>query len=176
MEPPKPLFDTFLGNTPSPSPTAGLKPMADGMRRMPPFGSPKREGRQEQTKRSTGGVASSQVDPPQGGTGARVQRHWRWRGRCAALAPVPRPAALREVRLNGFPGALAEVCRPGIGGVRRRLAGRRRRVSDTSAPGLSDAAIAGKPAYSLGPHSVSPLRRLAGGRAPSDPRNGNGAP
>ena len=27
-----------------------------------------------------------------------------------------------------------------------------------------------KPAYSLGPHSVRPLRRLAGGRAPSDPR------
>ena len=27
-----------------------------------------------------------------------------------------------------------------------------------------------KPAYSLGPHSVSPLRRLAGGRAPSDPQ------
>ena len=26
-----------------------------------------------------------------------------------------------------------------------------------------------KPAYSLGPHSVRPLRRLAGGRAPSDP-------
>ena len=33
-----------------------------------------------------------------------------------------------------------------------------------------------KPAYSLGPHSVSPLRRLAGGCAPSDPGNGNGAP
>ena len=27
-----------------------------------------------------------------------------------------------------------------------------------------------KPAYSLGPHSVSPLRRLAGGCAPSDPQ------
>ncbi len=26
-----------------------------------------------------------------------------------------------------------------------------------------------KPAYSVGPHSVRPLRRLAGGRAPSDP-------
>ena len=32
-----------------------------------------------------------------------------------------------------------------------------------------------EPAYPLGPHSVSPLRRLAGGCAPSDPRTGNGA-
>ena len=32
-----------------------------------------------------------------------------------------------------------------------------------------------KPAYSVWPHSVSPLRRLAGGRAPSDPRH-NPAP
>jgi len=29
-------------------------------------------------------------------------------------------------------------------------------------------------AYSVWPHSVSPLRRLAGGRAPSDPGNSNG--
>ena len=43
-------------------------------------------------------------------------------------------------------------------------------------PGLSDAAKAGEPAYPLGPHSVRPLRRLAGGYAPSDPRAGNGAP
>ena len=42
--------------------------------------------------------------------------------------------------------------------------------------GSSDAAIAGKPAYSLWPHSVSPLRRLAGGCAPSDPQSDNGAP
>ena len=34
---------------------------------------------------------------------------------------------------------------------------------------LSDAATVGEPAYSLGPHSVRPLRRLAGGCAPSDP-------
>ena len=41
--------------------------------------------------------------------------------------------------------------------------------------GLSDAAKAGEPAYSLGPHSVRPLRRLAGGCAPSDPYFANGA-
>ena len=35
---------------------------------------------------------------------------------------------------------------------------------------LLDAAKVGEPAYSLGPQSVSPLRRLAGGSAPSDPR------
>ena len=41
--------------------------------------------------------------------------------------------------------------------------------------GWSVALKAGEPAYSLGPHSVRPRRRLAGGCAPSDPRNGNGA-
>ena len=70
--------------------------------------------------------------------------------------------------MNGFPGALA--------GVRRhRIGGDRRRISDTSATGLWDAAKAGEPAYSLGPHSVRPLRRLAGGCAPSDPHIANGA-
>ena len=78
-------------------------------------------------------------------------------------------AALREARLNGFAEALAVV-------PRHRNAGRRQQVSDTPPAGLSDASNAGKPAYSLGPHSVSPPRRLAGGRAPSDPQNGNGAP
>ena len=93
--------------------------------------------------------------------GARTIRH-RW-----PLSPPP--AALREVRLNGFPGALAEVRRHGIGGGRRRVA--------AAAPtGFSDARFVVQPAYSLGPHSVSPLRRLAGGCAPSDPRTGDGAP
>ena len=87
----------------------------------------------------------------------------------ASRAYIPPSIALREVRLNGFPGALAGV-------PRHRIAGRRRRVSDTSPTGLSDATKVGQPAYSLGPHSVSPLRRLAGGSAPSDPRSGNGAP
>jgi len=158
------------------SPPAGLKPMSDETRRMPPFGSPGREG---QTRRSTGGVASSQVDPPQGGTGARVQRHRRWRGHSplrlpecmadpASLGSVPPPTALREVRLNGLPEALAEVLRHRTGGGRR--------VADAVPTGFSDARFVAKPAYPLGPHSVSPLRRLAGGCAPSDPRTGNGAP
>ena len=47
------------------------------------------------------------------------------------------------------------------GGTRERFAG-------APKAGLSHAKV-DKPAYSLGPHSVRPLRRLAGGRAPSDP-------
>ena len=58
----------------------------------------------------------------------------------ASLATIPPLAALREARLNGFPEALAVV-------PRHRNAGRRRRVSDTSSTGLSDAAKAGEPAY-----------------------------
>ena len=84
-------------------------------------------------------------------------------------ASVPTPAALREVRLNGFPGALAEV-------RRHRVDGGRRRVPNAAPTGFSDARFVVQPAYSLGPHSVSPLRRLAGGCAPSDPRSDNGAP
>ena len=87
----------------------------------------------------------------------------------ASPGVVPPVAALREARLNGFPKALAQVRRHRIGGGRRR-------VPDAAPAGFSDARFIGEPAYSLGPHSVSPLRRLAGGRAPSDPRNGNGAP
>ena len=45
-------------------PPAGLKPIAGEIRRMPPFASPKREGRYDQTSRNTGGDARSQVDPP----------------------------------------------------------------------------------------------------------------
>ena len=157
----------------------GLKPVVDGIRKMLPFGSPKGAGQHEQTRRNTGGDARSQVDPPHGGTDARVPPRGRWRDqrplrlRGYMDGPASRAsilsAARGEGRLNGFPGALAVV-------LRHRIAGRRRRVSDTSPTGLSDATKVGKPAYSLGPHSVSPLRRLAGGCAPSDPRNGNGAP
>ena len=161
-------------------PMAGLKPMAGGIRRMSPFGLPKREGQPERTSRRTGGVASSQVDPPQGGSGARVHRHRRWRNRwplrlpeCmdgpASPASVTPPASPREVRLNGFPGVLAEVHRHSIAGCVRR-------VPDAAPTGFSDARFVVQPAYSLGPHSVRPLRRLAGGCAPSDPRTGNGAP
>ena len=155
------------------SPTDGLKPIADGIRRVPPFGSPKGEGQRDQTRRNTGGDARSQLDPPHGGTGARAHRQARWRDRSplrlrgymdgpASLATIPPLAALREARLNRLPGALAVVRRHCIGGSRRR-------VSDTSPTGLSDATKVGEPAYSLGPHSVRPLRRLAGGCAPSDP-------
>ena len=129
------------------SPMVGLKPSADGIRNLPPFGLPKREGRHERTRQSTGGVASSQVDPPQGGTGARVQRHRRLRDR----------SSLREVLLNGFPGAFAEV-------FRHRVSGGGRRVPDAAPTGVSDATKVGEPAYPR-------YNRGAGeGRCPFDPR------
>ncbi len=176
--PEAPKVDAARLRRPS-SPPTGLKPIADELCSISPFGSPKGEGQRDQTKRNTGGDARSQVDPPHGGTGARAHRQARWRDQSplwlrgymdgpASLATIPPLAALREARLNGLPGAIAVVRRHCIGGSRRR-------VSDTSPTGLSNATNVGQPAYPLGPHSVSPLRRLAGGLAPSDPRNGNGA-
>ena len=176
--PEAPKVDAARLRRPS-SPPTGLKPIADGLRSVPPFGSPKGGGQHEQTRRNTGGDARSQVDPSHGGTGARAHRQARWRYQSAlrlrgymdgpaSLATIPPLAALREARLNGFPGARAVVRRHCIGGSQRR-------VSDTSPTGSLGAAFVVQPAYSLGPHSVSPLRRLAGGLAPCDPRKGNGA-
>ena len=130
---------------------ARMKPIADQIRRTPPFGSPKRRvARPNEGKRGRRRVV--QVDPPHGGTDARVPpRQGRWQGSVAALASRVHgrpgiaslhPAADRASRapLHGFPGALAGV-------LRHRIVGGRRRVSDTSATGLSDAAKAGEPAY-----------------------------
>ena len=157
------------------SPPAGLKPIADQFRRISPFGSPKRGRvlRPDEAKRRRRRVV--QVDPPHCGTDARFPRPGCWRGSVAAPASRVHgrpgiaglhPAVGRASRgpLNGFTGML-----------RLRVGGGRRWLSDTSATGLSDAAKAGEPAYSLGPHSVRPLRRLAGGCAPSDPYFANGA-
>ena len=169
METPKHQFNTgvrtSLGDTAAPSPTDGLKPIADGIRRVLPFGLPKGEEQHDRTRRNTGGDARSQVDPPHGGTGARAQRQGRGRDQSplrfrgyvdgpASLATIPPLAALREARLNGFPGALAGV-------LRHHVVGARRRVSDTSATGLSDAAKAGEPAYPLGPRFAGPRQGLA---------------
>ena len=128
-----------------------MKPIADQIRKLLPFGSPKRGrvARPDEPKRRRRRVV--QVDPPHGGTDARVPRQGRWRGSVAAPASRVHgrpgiaglhPAAGRASRgrLNGFPGALAGVLGHRIGGGRRRL-------SDTSATGLSDAAKAGEPAY-----------------------------
>ena len=156
-------------------PPAGLKPVADQIRRMPPFGSPKRGrvARPNDAKRRRRRVV--QVDPPHGGTDARFPRQGRWRGSVAAPASWVHgrpgiaglhPAAGRASRgpLNGFPGALAGVLRHRIGGGRRRL-------SETSATGLSDAAKAGEPAYPLGPRFAGPRQGLArGAPPPSIPR------
>ncbi len=147
---------------------AGLKPFADGTRNTLPFGLPKPEGQHERTSRRTGGVASSQVDPPQGGTSARAQLHGRWQDRSPLRLPecmdgpvppvsVPAPAALREVRLNGFPGARAEVFRDGVGGCAHR-------VPNAAPTGVLDATKVVKPAYPR-------YNRGAGeGRCPFDPR------
>ena len=178
METPKHQFNTgvrtSLGDTAAPSPTDGLKPIADGIRRVLPFGLPKGEEQHDRTRRNTGGDARSQVDPPHGGTGARAQRQGRGRDQSplrfrgyvdgpASLATIPPLAALREARLNGFPGALAGV-------LRHHVVGARRRVSDTSATGLSDAAKAGEPAYPLGPRFAGPRQGLARDSAPSIPQ------
>ena len=132
-------------------PTAGLKPFAGGMRKIMPFGSPKRDGQHDQTRRNTGGDARSQVDPSHGGTDARVHRRGRLRDQMpprlrghmdgpASPGIVPPVAALREARLNGFPEALAQVRRHHIGGGGHR-------VLDPVPKGWSDAAKTGQPAY-----------------------------
>ncbi len=152
VRPPEAL-DMGRDRPPLPSaPRLELKPMADETRKMPPFGSPKGEGRHDQaSRRRTGGVASSQVDPPQGGTVAHAQRHGRWRDRSPLRLPecmdgpappgfVRPPAASREVRLNGFPGALAEV-------PRHRFGGGGCRVRGAAPKGVFGASKVDQPAY-----------------------------
>ena len=102
-------------------PAAGLKPIADELRNMPPFGSPKRGGQHEKTRRNTGGNPRSQVDILRCGTDAHAPRQGRWRDRSPlrlqghldgpASATIPFLAAQREARLNGFAEALAVVPR-----------------------------------------------------------------
>ena len=150
---------------------AKMKPIPGQVRRMLPFGSPKGEGQRDQTRRNTGGDARSQVDPPHGGTGARAPRQGRWRDQSplrlraymdapASLATIPPLAALREARLNGLPGAIAVVRRHCMGGSRRR-------VSDTSPTGLSDATKVGQPAY---PRYNRGLARDVAPSIPNKPR------
>ena len=157
--------------------------MKDETRKMPPVGSPKGEGQHDQaSRRSTGGVASSQVDPPQGGTGAHAQRHGRWRDRSALRLPecldgpaplafVRPPVAPREVRLNGFPGALAEVPRHRFGGGRR--------VRGKALTGVFGASKGGQPAYpGYNPGAGEGLRPIdpQQARAPVDCAGGGVAP
>ena len=161
-------LDTGWNRRRRPSVAAGLKPSADGVRNVSPFGLPKGEGQHERTSRNTRGVASSQVDPPQGGTGARAQQHGRWRDRSPLRLPecmdgpaspvsVPPPTALREVRLSGFPGPVAEVLLQGVGSCGRR-------VPDAAPKGDCGAANAGEPAYP----GYNP--GAGEGRCPFDPR------
>ncbi|MXX36025.1 MAG: hypothetical protein F4Z50_14895 [Gemmatimonadetes bacterium] len=90
----------------------------------------------------------------------------------APLASVRPPAALREVRLNGFPRALAEV-------LRHRIGGGHRRVVDAAPTGVLDARFVVQPAYpGYNPGAGEGLRpfdpQLA--RAPVDCAGGGVAP
>ena len=90
----------------------------------------------------------------------------------ASPASVPPPAELREVRLNGFLGALADV-------PRHRIDGGGRRVPDAAPTGLFGAAKAGQQAYpGYNPGAGEGLRpfdpQLA--RAPVDCAGGGVAP
>jgi len=62
-----------------------------------------------------------------------------------------------------------------VGVLRHRIGGDRQRVSDASPRGLSDIAKDGEPAYPPWPHCVCLPEGLAGGCAPSDPHDGDGA-
>ena len=117
---------------------AGLKPPDDGIRSTPPFGLPKRPGRSERTRPSTGGVARSQVDPPRGGTGTRVHRHRRRRDRSPHRSPSDRQPRLRKDCLNGFPEAFGGV-------LRHRVSSGGCRVPDAAPEGWSDATMVGQP-------------------------------
>ena len=156
-----------------------MKPIPDAIRKMSPFGSPKggRVARPNEAKRGRRRVV--QVDPSLGRTDARVPRRGRRRGSVAAPASRVHgrpgitgrhPAVVRASGgpLNGCAGALVGVLGHRIG--RGRLL-----VSDASPTGLSDACLGGEPAYPPWPHSVCLPEGLAGGCAPSDPRNGNRA-
>ena len=155
------------------APRAGLKPIADAIRRMPPFGSPKRGrvARPNEAKRRRRRVV--QVDPTHGGTDARVHRLGRagrdrisrrtgfggtWTASHRKLPSHRRPRSARPVERvprsvrGGAPPPQLRRSPPDLGHSRRRACRTPLRL---------------RAAYPLGPHSVRPLRRLAGGRAPS---------
>ncbi len=146
------------------SPRAGLKPAAEEIRRMSSFGSPKRGrvARPNEAKHRRRRV--SQVDPPQGGTDARVLRGsvaspaGRVHGRSGITGLHPAVGRAWRGQVNGFPGALTGVLRHPVGGGRSRL-------SDTSAARLSDAAKAVEPAYPLSYNGAGE------GMAPAPPSN-----
>jgi hypothetical protein len=106
---------------------AGLKPIADQVRKVLSFGSPKREGSHDQRGKAPRRSRVVRLIHTQGGTNARVHRRGRWRDqsppRLRGLmdgshtpTSIPPLTALHKPRLNGFPDALAEVLRHRIGG------------------------------------------------------------
>ena len=92
------------------SPPTGLKPIADELRNMLPFGSPKLALRLTEAwwaaranEAKHGGDARRQVDPPHGGTSARAHRQGHWRDQS--------PLQLRRPNPN-LPAHLADVLPP----------------------------------------------------------------
>ena len=115
-------------------------------------------------------------------------RRTRWRAaptsRFAASAPSrcgpARPATPERRAGRGSTGcgaglhAVEAPAHPGGPGLRRARGGRALRGHRRAIGfGLRHATVV-KPAYPLWPHSVRPLRRLAGGCAPSDPQHRQG--
>ena len=136
-------------------PKAGLKPMADETRRMPPFGSPKR------CRTARASIAATHrrsrklvrlihpkakplpvsIDIGACGIVRRSCLRSAWTARQSPAFVRP-PAAPREVRLNGFPGGLAEV-------LRHRVGGRGRWVAHAAPTAVFGASKVGQPAYPL---------------------------
>ncbi len=146
-----------------------MKPIPSQVRRVSPFGSPKggRVVRPDETKRGRRRVV--QIDPPHGGIDARAPRQRRGRGPVAAPASRayrwPGIAGLHPAAGRASPGPLNGFSEAFAGLLRHRRAGRRRRVSDTPATGVSDAVKPGKPAYPLSYNGAGE------GVAPAPPSN-----
>ena len=116
------------------------------------------------------------------GRGDRA-RHPRDRTGLSDLCPKPLPDAgtgsgRARMRALGWHGVRGRP-KPGSSGRVSTSKRPMRRVEperpQLPCPGLSAAAKAGEPAYPPWPHSVRPRQGLAGGRAPCDPHNRNGA-
>ena len=103
----------------------------------------------------------------------KALRSFGWPGHRAerivdAHAELLRPIQADPARLGCRHGRVSAWRTP-----MRRVEPARARARSTGSLG---AAKVGEPAHPLGPRSASPRQGLAGGRAPSDPYNGNGAP
>ena len=76
-----------------------MKPIADGVRMVPPFGSPKREGEHEQPRRNSGGSVVRLIHP--------------------TAEPMPVPSDRALAGSAGDPASAANG-RPGVAGLHYR--------------------------------------------------------